>query len=302
MSETLAPGADVSKMSLKEKISVTVHRAIPRLPQDAKAVALAMVSPHALEAMAVTLTAWVGAQFIGVGVIADLFLLLAGYVMAGKAALDASKALLHFAIAVTKAKTDADLNRAASYFEQAVMLAGITVVSWILLGRGGNKPKPGAAPPPPPPAPVAAAAEEATLYARTLPRINLEIVKRLVINGWQQAGKWPVKVLRLRAGQAIGDAVPATGYITTENAVAGAGLRELERRLGLAAGSLGDGAIVIKLRRLPGEEEFGLRFYNNVHGGGLLPPNPKYPLGPGFPQWEITKDMSIPAAIVKIIR
>ena len=210
-----AASMDVAKMGLNQKISESIRTSLPVLPLKAKAVTLAMISPEALAAIAATTTLWLGSHFLGVGVIADLILLLGGYVMVGKTAWDASGALLHFALTVTKAKTDNDLNVAADYFVQAVLLAGATAVSALLLGRGRGKMKPAS--------PVAAAAEEGTLYSRTVARLNLQVIRQLVIDGWKQPGKWPVKVFKIQAGQKIGDAVQVGGYITTENAVAGAG-------------------------------------------------------------------------------
>ena len=97
----------------------------------------------------------------------------------------------------------------------------------------------------------------------------------------------------------MGDVVEASGYITTEQSVAGASLRELERRLGFARGYLGDSAAIVRLERLPEPAEFDLRFYNNIHGGGVSPPNPNYPLGPGYPQWQLLR--GIRARIVRVV-
>ena len=294
MSTNLAapqPFVDVAHMSVPQKIRESIVRAVPLLPKEAQSFATALVSPEALETIAKTVAFWIGAHLVGVGEAADLILLLAGYVMVGKSALEASKALLAFGITAAKANSSKELDTAAEYFAKAVILAGIATVSAFLLRRASGSAKP---------AKLAGPVEEGTLYARTAPKLNLQIIKQLVIDAWKQPGKWPVKVFKLRGGQQVGEAVAVRGYITTERAVAGVGLRELERRLGLASGSLGDGAAIVRLDRLPNPGEFELRFYNNVHGGGVRPPSPSYPPGPGYPQWELTIDVM--ATITRIVK
>lgn len=290
-----APALDVASMGLAAKLAEAVRRSIPLLPDDAKEMALALVSPDGLKLMAGTTAFWIASHAFGIGEAADLILLLAGVAMLGKAAVDAAKILYAFATTASGAASEADLDLAANYFAKAVVLIGITTVSALLLRRaaGPKLPKPAAAA-------ALAPVTDGTLYARTATTLNIAVIKNLVVEAWSNPGKWPVKVFKIRPGQSVGAAVDAQGYITTENAVAGAGLRELERRLGFESGYLGDAAAVVRLKRLPNPGEFELRFYNNVHGGGVGPANARYPLGPGYPQWELTSQ--VPATIVKIIK
>jgi hypothetical protein len=283
---------NVAAMSIPEKLGESIRRSIPLLPDEAKALVMALLSPSSLETIAATTAIWIASHAIGIGELADLILLLGGFAMVGKSALEAGKALLVFATTASQAKSEGDLNVAAEAFAKAVILVGVTTVTAVLLRKsaGPNKSVP---------KPNRAAIEEGTLYERTVPKLNLKVLKQLVIDGWKQPGKWPVKVFKLRPGQKVGDLLEVKGYVTTENAVAGAGLRELERRLGFASGYLGDSAVVVRLGRLPDSAEFDLRFYNNVNGGGVLPPNPTYPIGPGYPQWELNSQ--VPGTIVKIV-
>jgi hypothetical protein len=138
-----------------------------------------------------------------------------------------------------------------------------------------------------------------TPYAQAVRTLDFSVIKTIVIQTWSQPRKWPVKVFKRRAGQKVGDSVEVDGFITTEQSAAGASLRELETRMGFASGYLGDSAAICRLDRLPTAPEFDLRFYNNIHGGGVRPPDPRFPLGPGYPQWELLR--KIPAHITQIL-
>lgn len=289
---------DVSAMSIPERIKETLRRSIPMLPSEAQEFVRALLSPKALTEIATTLALWEASHAIGVGEIADLILLLAGTVVLGTTALDAGKELLSFALTIRGARTPNDLDIAAGHFARAVVLAGITTVSAILLRRAPGSPRTandatvkseGAA----------VQAVDETPYATAKRTLDFTVLKKIVIDTWREPRKWPVKVFRLRAGQKVGDAVAVDGYITTEQSVANASLRELEIRLGLEKGYLGESAAIVRLDRLPAAGEFDLRFYNNIHGGGIRLPDPRYPLGPGYPQWELGS--KIQAHITKIV-
>ncbi|MGB6746184.1 MAG: hypothetical protein WBE38_21215 [Terracidiphilus sp.] len=247
--------------------------------------------------IATTLAVWATSQLIGVGELADLVFLLASAVILGRTALDTGKELLLFSSAIMQARTSNDLDTAAKHFARAVTLAGFTTISAVLLRRAT-----------PATAPegvavetegLAANAVNETPYARTVKTLDLKVIKKIVVDTWKQPRKWPVKVFKLRPGQGVGDAVEVDGYITTEQSVAGASLREVERRMGFKPGYLGDAAAIVRLDRLPMSPEFDLRFYNNIHGGGVKPPDPRFPLGPGYPQWELLQ--KVPARITRII-
>jgi hypothetical protein len=293
-----APALDVSAMSTTAKIEESLRRSIPLIPKEARNLVLAMISPESLETMAGTLVVMGVAQFFGVGEVADLVILLAGAVILGKTAVDAAQELIDYATGVVAARSPADLDTAAQHFAKAVMLVGVATVSALLLHKAGAaRAARGAVAEE---GTGAAAATRETPYARATKGLDLNVIKKLVVDAWKEPRKWPVKVFKLRPGQRIGDAVQVEGYITTEQSVAGASLRELERRLGFAPGYLGDGAAVVRLDRLPNSSEFDVRFYNNIDGGGVKPPNPDWPRGPGYPQWELLQ--KIPARIVQLVK
>jgi len=295
---TAVPVLNVSAMSTTAKIEESLRRSIPLLPAGARDLVLAMISPESLKAMAATFAVLGVAQFFGVGEVADLVILLAGAAIVGKTAVDAAKELIDYATGIVDARSSADLDTAAQHFAKAVMLVGVATVSALLLRKAGAaRASQGAVAEE---GTGAAAAARETPYARATKGLDLNVIKKLVVDAWKEPRKWPVKVFKLGPGQRIGDAVQVDGYITTEQSVAGASLRELERRMGLAPGYLGDGAAVVRLDRLPNPTEFDVRFYNNIDGGGVKPPNAGFPRGPGYPQWELLQ--KIPARIVQVVK
>ena len=291
------PVLNVAAMSISARVEESLRRSMPMIPTAAQDLVRALISPKALTEIAATLAFWSSSHLIGIGELADLVLLLAGSVMLGKTALDAGKELLAFGSAVVQARVSEDLDRAARHFAKAVILAGVTTVSAILLrSAAAARTSEG----------VAVKAEGAavkvvdeTPYTQAVKVLDLKVIKKIVIEIWPQPRKWPVKVFALRPDQRLGDALDVEGFITTEQSIAGASLRELERRMGFAPGYLGSSAAICRLDRLPMAPEFDLRFYNNIHGGGVKPPDPRYPLGPGYPQWELLRKIS--AHITKII-
>lgn len=291
------PVVDVASMSISARVEESLRRSIRMMPTEGQELARALSSPKALAEIATTLTAWAASQLIGIGEVADLVLLLASSVMLGRTALDTGKELLAFGKVIIQAHASNDLDTAAEHFARAVMLAGVTTVSAVLLRRAGAARAPEGAVVNTEQAAVRAVNE--TPYAHAAKTLDLNVIKKVVVEVWQQPRKWPVKVFKLRSGQRVGESVFVEGYITTEQSVAGASLRELERRMGFAPGYLGDSAAIVRLDRLPMTSEFDVRFYNNIHGGGVKVPDPRFPLGPGYPQWELLQ--KIPARIAHII-
>jgi hypothetical protein len=78
-------------LPLDQKLTIVVERAAGKLPGEVGRQLVAMVTPGAIAVMAVTLGIWAGSHFFGVGEIADICLLIVGYVMIGGVALEAAK-------------------------------------------------------------------------------------------------------------------------------------------------------------------------------------------------------------------
>ena len=116
-----------------------------------------------------------------------------------------------------------------------------------------------------------------------------QFLKELGIEKWSKGGlERPVKVVAASRGALS----QVRGYITQEKYIKGQLLGEIEKRLGLPAGTLSEGAHVMALSRLPQPNEFELRSYTNQPGGRPYVRGGKYPPGAGVPQWELTTDIS----------
>ena len=96
-----------------------------------------LVSPTNLEILLGTLVLWAASQFVGVGEVVDVALLLVGAAMLGPSIVDVSKNLMEFGKCI-QATSDADLDRSAKAFADAVVAGGITVVMALLLRKGAK--------------------------------------------------------------------------------------------------------------------------------------------------------------------
>lgn len=115
--------------------------------------------------------------------------------------------------------------------------------------------------------------------------LDLDVLKRSVIQMWKERGNnTPVKVVSATRGYSPS----VRGYITTAGWVKGCGPADLEKRLGLPAGELAAGAVVMTLARTPAADEFEMRGYSQCPDG-LQYDGGRYPPGAGVPQWQLTK-------------
>lgn len=119
-----------------ERVAEAMRRSIPLLPAEAANAVKSLTSPESLLIVTGTLTLWAGAQFFGVGEIADIILLVLGGVFLGKGVIELAQELWQFANLTILGSTDKDTDEAAKHFAKAVMLAGVDIVTAILLRRG----------------------------------------------------------------------------------------------------------------------------------------------------------------------
>ena len=141
----------VATRSAGERVGEAMKRSLPLLGPAARAEIEKLLTPAALATMAAVLGVWVGSHFLGVGEIVDIVLLVAGVAVIGIAVFDGIEELLSFAMLALKARSDADIDRAAQHFAKAVSILGIqTVLAVLFRGaprtwRGG---RPNVGPPP----------------------------------------------------------------------------------------------------------------------------------------------------------
>jgi hypothetical protein len=132
--------------------------------------------------------------------------------------------------------------------------------------------------------------------------LDVARIKRNVTENWNSEPlNWPVKVISAKRAAALGatagKVVPVRGYVTADKFVRGRQLDQVEKILGLVPGDLKNGAVLLRLNRLPLPAEFELRGYTQTPAG--LPfAGGAYPPGLGASQWELTADIA--ATVLKI--
>jgi hypothetical protein len=122
--------------------------------------------------------------------------------------------------------------------------------------------------------------------------LDVQKVKQNVIAYWLEDPRmnWPVKVISAQRaasmGAAVGRIVPVRGCVVSAKFVLGRPLSLAEQILGLHPGELNQGAVLLRLNRLPQIDEFDLAAgYTNVAAC------PGYPPGLGSNQWILTADV-----------
>lgn len=126
---------DVSKLDLTGRLQIAVSKAAKLLPADVGSQLLAMVSPEALATMAGIIVVWAGSHFFGIGEIADVVLLIVGWVAIGGVAVEAAHKLFDFASGVYNGRTEQELDQAAANLSQAITLIGVNTVMALLLKK-----------------------------------------------------------------------------------------------------------------------------------------------------------------------
>jgi len=121
--------------------------------------------------------------------------------------------------------------------------------------------------------------------------LNTARIQQNVIEYWNEDPRmnWPVKVISTQRapGATVGQVRYVRGCIVSAKFVLGRTLQTAEQILGLRPGDLAQGAVLLRLNRLPQPNEFTLTpGYTNVAA------YPGYPPGLGSNQWILTEDIA----------
>jgi hypothetical protein len=130
--------ANVALMRNDEKLAEAIRRSVPLLPAAVRDQVLGLLEPASIAIVTSTAMLWAGSHLVGVGEIVDVALLVVGLGLLGTAAFSGAKELGAFAVGVTQARTDTDLDQAAAHFAQAVSILGVSLVSALLLRESAN--------------------------------------------------------------------------------------------------------------------------------------------------------------------
>jgi hypothetical protein len=130
--------ANVALMSSNEKVAEVIRRSLPRLPAEARNQVLALVQPDSIAIVSATLLVWGGSHLFGIGEIVDIILLIAGFGLLGTSVVAGASELSSFVTVTVRARTDADLDRAAAHFARAVSILGVAVTSTLLMRKSAS--------------------------------------------------------------------------------------------------------------------------------------------------------------------
>ena len=119
-------------------------------------------------------------------------------------------------------------------------------------------------------------------------------VKEGFINDWKSGRDKPVKVVASDKGsqETVG------GYFTEERWIKGCTPKEMEQRLGFAAGKLKNGATIYELDEIPDKSQFKVRGYTHIlpkEGSGS---RAEFVQGSGINQFQLNESVSIPAKVI----
>jgi len=129
---------NVALMRNEGKLAEAMRRSLPLLPAEARNQVLALLEPSSIAIISATLLIWAGSHFFGVGEIVDVLLLGVGFSLLGMAVFTGAEELYAFANTAINARSEADLDKAARHFAQAVSILGISVISTLLLRKSAR--------------------------------------------------------------------------------------------------------------------------------------------------------------------
>lgn len=129
--------AEIARMSPADKLGEAMRRSLPYIPAGARSIVESLLRPETLAIVTGTLVVWAGSHFFGIGEIVDVILLGVGIFSLGFAVFEGAEALYNFTATAINASSDAELEKGAKYFSQAVAVLGIATIQAILLrGQG----------------------------------------------------------------------------------------------------------------------------------------------------------------------
>ena len=80
---TIGNPRSVANMSQQERFELLMQKTAPRLPSEIAEEFTQLLTPEVLAAIVVTLVAWAGSHYFGVGFVMDILLVGAGFIFLG---------------------------------------------------------------------------------------------------------------------------------------------------------------------------------------------------------------------------
>lgn len=131
----IGPPKPVTLYSDTEKITEMLWKSLDYMPADVASQIANLFSPASLAIMSATLIGWAVSHFFGVGEIFDCILIGVGFVVLGFSAVKLAELLYGSVKTAYKATTAEEIDAAAKMFAEAVVLAGVTIITALLLRK-----------------------------------------------------------------------------------------------------------------------------------------------------------------------
>jgi hypothetical protein len=129
---------DVAAMSMSDRVEYVVKHAIGLLPAAIGRQLLTLIEPQSLTIMTGIFTVWAGAQFFGIGEVADVIILVGGWVMFGGVAIRAAELDFESGRLTASATNVRQLDLAAEKLAAAVNMIGVQATLAIFLDKPGD--------------------------------------------------------------------------------------------------------------------------------------------------------------------
>jgi membrane protein implicated in regulation of membrane protease activity len=124
---------DVREWDVARKLLEAARRATPKLPAQSRRQFAAILSPANIAITSSVLVAWGASHVIGVGEVADVLFVAVGALSIGQQVVGAAFNIADYASLSVRARTEADLDLAATYLANAVITIGVTTFIALLL-------------------------------------------------------------------------------------------------------------------------------------------------------------------------
>ncbi len=132
----------VAELPLDERFKIVMHKTAPLLPGEVGEEFTQLLDPYVLGAIVVTLVAWAGSHYFGVGFIMDGLLVGVGFFFLGLQVLSVISDLVNAVKLTTEARTSHDLDMAAAHFANFIAVVGVAAFLALLTKKGVSKGSP----------------------------------------------------------------------------------------------------------------------------------------------------------------
>jgi hypothetical protein len=137
---THRPGFDIAdiaiaRMSDVERIGEGIKRGVGKLPPALQAQLSELITPQALAVAGGFFVAWLVSHAVGIGFVVDAILLGVGALAIGLAVFSGVDELIQFGNVAIAARSNQDMDRAATHFATAVSILGVQAIIALFLRR-----------------------------------------------------------------------------------------------------------------------------------------------------------------------